>query len=98
MFDESGKVCQPSEELYKKMPLVLRGSFRPPTFVNFDMMKQQGLSAIKDNTPKSDHKKIIVVPEISMAKFLERGKVENEGLSYSEVDLLNALRQKVLHN
>lgn len=94
MFDESGKVCQPSEVLYKKMPLVLRGSFRPPTFVNFDMMKQ-GLAAIKDNTPKGEHKKIIVIPEISMAKFLERGMVENEDF-LTRVDLLNALGQKVL--
>ena len=94
MFDESGRVCQPSEELYKKMPLVLRGSFRPPTFVNFDMMKQ-GLAAIRDNSQKSDHKKIVVLPEISMAKLLERGKVDNEDF-LTRVDLLNALGQKVL--
>lgn len=94
MFDEEGKVCQPSEELYKKQPMVLRGSFRPPTFVNFDMMKQ-GLATLKQNTPKGDHKKIVVLPEISMSKFLERGKVENEDF-LTRVDLLNALGQKVL--
>ena len=94
MFDEMGRVCQPSEELYKKRPLVLRGSFRPPTFVNFDMIKQ-GLAAVKACTETSEHKNIVVLPEISMAKFLERGKVENEDF-LTRVDLLNALGQKVL--
>ncbi len=94
MFDESGNVCQPSEELYKKTPIVLRGSFRPPTFVNFDMM-EKGLSTFKENSNKADHRKIVVLPEISMAKFLERGKVENEDF-LTRVDLLNALGQKVL--
>ena len=38
MFGPNHEVLQPSEVLYKKAVLVERGSFRPPTHVNFDML------------------------------------------------------------
>ena len=38
MFGPDGNVMQPSDELYKKNVLVLRGRFRPPTHVNVDML------------------------------------------------------------
>ena len=38
MFDSSGKVLQPSEFFYKKNILLERGSFRPVTHVNLDMI------------------------------------------------------------
>ncbi len=38
MFSASGEVLQPSEVLYKKPILVERGSFRPVTHVNVDML------------------------------------------------------------
>ena len=46
MFDPNGKVLQPTAALYKKNVLLLRGRFRPPTKVNFDML-QGGLSQFK---------------------------------------------------
>ena len=39
MFSASGEVLQPSEVLYKKPILVERGSFRPLTHVNVDMLR-----------------------------------------------------------
>ena len=93
IFDEKGRVHSPSEVLYKKIPMVLRGSFRPPTHVNFDMIKQ-GEHTLKTTIPKKDHKNSVVLPEISMAKLLERGKVDNEDF-LTRVDLLSALGQKV---
>jgi len=39
MFSADGAVLQPSEVLYKKPVLVERGSFRPVTHVNVDMME-----------------------------------------------------------
>jgi hypothetical protein len=39
MFSASGEVLQPSEVLYKKAILVERGSFRPVTHVNIDMLR-----------------------------------------------------------
>src|SRR5436190_22700621 len=38
MFGPDGNVMQPSEALYKKNVLVLRGRFRPVTHVNADML------------------------------------------------------------
>jgi len=38
MFGPDGTVMQPSEALYKKNVLVLRGRFRPVTHVNVDML------------------------------------------------------------
>ena len=39
MFGPNGEVLQPSEVLYKKPILVERGSFRPVTHVNIDMLR-----------------------------------------------------------
>ena len=39
MFGADGEVLQPSEVLYKKAVLVERGSFRPLTHVNLDMLE-----------------------------------------------------------
>jgi hypothetical protein len=39
MFSAKGEVLQPSEVLYKKPILVERGSFRPVTHVNLDMLR-----------------------------------------------------------
>src|SRR6186713_1616248 len=39
MFAAGGEVLQPSEVLYKKSVLVERGSFRPVTHVNIDMLE-----------------------------------------------------------
>ena len=39
MFSPKGEVLQPSEILYKKAVIVERGSFRPVTLVNLDMMR-----------------------------------------------------------
>ena len=38
MFSADGEVLQPSEVLHKKPILVERGSFRPVTHVNMDML------------------------------------------------------------
>ena len=39
MFSATGEVLQPSEVLHKKPILVERGSFRPVTHVNVDMLR-----------------------------------------------------------
>ena len=40
MFDKQGFVVQASEVLYKKSCLIERGSFRPVTKVNLDMLEK----------------------------------------------------------
>jgi len=94
IFDEKGHVIQPTDALYKKDLLVLRGSFRPPTLVNLDMLAA-GLERFQKDLSADEHKNIVVLPEISMSKLVERGEVDNSDF-LARVDLLSALGQKVM--
>ncbi len=94
MFDAKGQALRAADNLYKKNVVVLRGSFRPPTLVNLDMLKC-GLKKFRSQIPKEEHRDIIVLPEISMSKLIERGEVNNEDF-LARVDLLACLEQGVL--
>lgn len=94
LFNEQGRVMQAADCLYKKNVLLSRGSFRPPTLVNMDMLKT-GLEKFKEELPKDQWQNILVLPEISMSKLLERGKVDNEDF-LARVELLNSLNHKVM--
>jgi hypothetical protein len=63
MFGPDGTVMQPSEVLYKKNVLVLRGRFRPVTHVNVDML----LTSRRHfkNEPDVDRSKMVVLTESS---------------------------------
>ena len=64
MFSATGEVLQPSEVLYKKSILVERGSFRPVTHVNVDMLRsaQEKFSREPDVATES----IVSLMEITM--------------------------------
>jgi hypothetical protein len=95
MFDEKGEILQATDVVYKKNILLNRGSFRPPTLVNLDMLKC-GLSNFKETLPKEEQDNVLVIPEISMSRLLARdGDVDNEDF-LARVDLLNALGHKVM--
>jgi hypothetical protein len=94
MFDSDGSVLQATDYLYKKNIVACRGSFRPPTLVNIDMLNT-GLANFKEDLEKEEHKSILVLPEISMSKLIERGEVDNDDF-LARVDLLGALGHKVL--
>ena len=77
MFAPDGRILQPSEVLYKKPVLVERGSFRPVTYVNLDMLecaREQfmQLPALKDETD------VVVLVEITMKNLLSTGEGEGE--------------------
>jgi hypothetical protein len=94
LFDENGQVMAAKDSLYKKNLVVLRGSFRPPTHVNMDMLNC-GKKLFLKELPKEEHDRLEVLPEISMSKLLERGEVDNKDF-LARVDLLSTLKQKVL--
>lgn len=94
LFDNEGKVLLAGDAMYKKNILVCRGSFRPPTLVNLDMLKT-GQETFKGRLPKEEKDNILVVPEISMHKLLDRGEVDSEDF-LARVDLINALGHDVL--
>jgi hypothetical protein len=94
MFDPQGRVIQASDELYKKSIMVLRGSYRPPTLVNLDML-EKGFKKFSDSLSKEEQDKILVLPEISMNRLYERGEVDHDDF-LARVDLLAALGHTVL--
>ena len=94
MFDEQGSVVLPADHLHKKDVLVVRGSFRPPTLVSFDMIKSSLAQFSKDI--EQDESEIVAVSEITISTLkAEAGDVTNEDF-LARVDLLCALGQKTL--
>ena len=94
MFNGQGKVVQASNELYKRNILVKRGSFRPPTLVNMDMM-ETGLAAFLKDIGSEKTSNVVVLPEISMNKLLDKGEMDNADF-LARIDLLVHLNHYVL--
>ena len=94
LFNEKGDVINAKDALYKKHILTCRGSYRPPTLVNIDMLERGKQTMMKDLKCKNDE--LWVLPEISMNKLRERGgEVDNEDF-LARVDLLKEINYSVL--
>jgi hypothetical protein len=94
MFSANGEVLQPSEALYKKAVLVERGSFRPPTLVNFNML-ECALQKIKDD-PTMANKDVLPIFELTMHNLLAGGKDVDRRDFLARADLLAACGMTVL--
>lgn len=94
IFDSQGEVQQASDMLYKKNAVVLRGSWRPPTLVNLDML-ESGVKKFKKTLTKTERDSLTILPEITMNKLIERGEISNEDF-LARVDLVAALGHNVL--
>lgn len=86
MFGPKGDVLQPSEVLRKKAILVERGSFRPVTHVNVDMLNCATAQFMQEPLVKG--KDLIVLMEITMHNLLSSGEINAEDF-LSRVDLLS---------
>ncbi len=75
MFSASGEVLQPSEALYKKAILVERGSFRPVTHVNLDMI-QCARQQFESRVEPGDESEIVTLFEITMKNLLASGEID----------------------
>lgn len=89
LFGADGKVKSADDAFYKKNILVSRGSYRPPTHFNMDML-DKGKKAFCNHLEKEEKEQVLVLPEISMSKLKERGQVISEDF-LARVDLLAAL-------
>ena len=74
MFAPNGDVLQPSEVLYHKAVLVERGSFRPVTHVNVDMLTCATAQFMQEPTVKG--KEMVVLMEITMNNLLAEGDLD----------------------
>ena len=93
LFGPDRTVYQPSELLYKKPILVERGSFRPITHVNIDMLKsaQEQFSQL----PEVHGEEIVTLLEITLENLLSTGQFDREDF-LDRVDSVSALGYKVL--
>jgi len=93
MFGANGEVLQPSEVLHKKAILVERGSFRPVTHVNVDMLNCATAQFVQEPLVKGHE--VVVLMEITMNNLLAAGALDAEDF-LSRVDLLGDIGFTVL--
>ena len=93
MFGPDGQVLQPSEVLRKKAVLVERGSFRPPTVVNLDMLRCAREKFETD--PAVVGKPVLALTELTMRNLRAEGDVDRRDF-LARADLLAACGMTVL--
>ncbi len=93
MFDRKGNVQQASDMLYKKNVLAFRGSFRPITYVGFDMLKSSFSIFKKDRHYQRDN--TIAVCEMTLNNLMEEGELDERDF-LDRVDILNGMGQHVM--
>jgi hypothetical protein len=93
VFKSSGEVLQPSEVLHKRPILVERGSFRPVTKVNIDMIQCARERFVAEQNVERDQ--VVELMEITMRNLLVTGKIDL-GDFLARADILAAVGKTVL--
>lgn len=93
MFDKSGQVEQPADTLYKKACLVERGSFRPLTKVNLDMLEKAKAQFIV--RPDVEEDDVRVFMELTLHNLESEGELDYQDF-LARVDVINACGYDVL--
>ena len=93
MFDADGNNQLPAEQLYKKNILTLRGSFRPVTNVNIDMLKRSLELFLKEKGVDENNTQVIF--EITLSNLLASGELDEQDFM-DRARILSSLGYKVL--
>lgn len=93
MFSANGEVLQPSEVLYKKPVLVERGSFRPVTHVNLDMLECAHSQFVKE--PEVNGDEVVTLMEITMNNLRATGEIDYQDF-LARAEVLEATGATVL--
>jgi len=93
MFDASGNTVIPSEMLYRKSAVVIRGSFKPPTRVHVDMTESGLNQFLRHHNVERDN--VVVLAEITMSELVTEEHIADSDF-LARVDLLNSLGYNVL--
>ncbi|HEX9996177.1 MAG TPA: hypothetical protein VGB45_03470 [Abditibacterium sp.] len=93
MFRPDGEVLQPSEVLYKRPVVVERGSFRPVTHTNMDMLECARAQFIADGGPESENP--VVLFEITRRNLFATGEIDYDDF-LSRIELLASTGATVL--
>ena len=94
MFKPDGQIAVPAEMLYKKNVLTTRGSFKPVTRLNVDMI-EQGFKSFKQQKGV-DEDNSIVLAEISLNDAYGKDLMVPEDDLLARVSLLNSLGYSVM--
>lgn len=95
MFNAQGEVQVPSELLYKKNVLVMRGAFKPFTLLNEDML-EQGKREFFNNYTGVEEKNTAILAEITLNELVGNNKDMNDRDFVERVEQLNALGLNVM--
>lgn len=93
MFGPDGQVMLPSDELYKKNVLVLRGRFRPVTHVNVDMLLASRRHFRRE--PDVDRSNIVVLTELTLNDLSADGNIDEKDFLH-RADIICSLGQTVM--
>ena len=93
MFGPDGHVMQPSEYLYKKNVLVLRGRFRPVTHVNVDMLLTSRRHFLHE--ADVDRNKLVTLTELTLNDLSTEGTIDEKDFLH-RVNIICSLGQNVL--
>ena len=95
MFTASGEVVQPAEALYKKSVLVERGSFRPATHVNLDMLRCAMAQFVQEPKVQGREKDIRVLLEMTLKNLTDGDTIDHQDF-LDRVDTLGILGHTVM--
>lgn len=93
MFSPDGRVLQPSEILYKRPVLVQRGSFRPVTHVNVDMLNRARDEF--NNLPGVHEKDPVILFELTVRNLAQTCGLDEQDF-LDRADSLSALGHTVM--
>ncbi len=93
IFSPDGVNLQPSDVLYKKNILAIRGSFRPVTKVNIDMIKNGFNKFITENRVCKEDLQVLF--EITLSNLSSEGEIDEQDF-LDRADILCSLGQTVL--
>ncbi len=93
MFDKNGNVQQPSDMLYKKNVMALRGTFRPITYVTKDIIRKSLESFQKDED--YEHDNTLFFCEMTTNNLMAEGELDERDF-LERVNMLNMIGQNVM--
>ncbi|MCH2232974.1 MAG: TonB-dependent receptor [Crocinitomicaceae bacterium] len=93
MFDQTGKVLQPSTALYKKNVLLMRGRFRPMTKIHVDMIENGSSQYFQEEEVDQDNTTILL--ELTLKDLTAEGKISAKDF-IDRAELLGSMGHTVM--
>lgn len=93
MFDMCGNVMQPTETLYKKNILLIRGRFRPVTKVHLDMIENAKKQFMKEQNVQE--KDVVIIFELTIRGLTSDGVISDRDF-VERTNLLGSLGYTVM--